>query len=100
MAVRNYIAIAEPSDDGTWWFSFLGFPGVTSAGDSAGQIVAQAQDALASAIAAGAPCRPRSKTACFRHTISGTTTNRWLCWCRSPCPPLPWRSNCGHHRRA
>jgi hypothetical protein len=35
MGVRNYIAIAEPSDDGkTWWISFPGFPGATSAMES------------------------------------------------------------------
>jgi predicted RNase H-like HicB family nuclease len=57
--VRNYIAIAEPSDDGkTWWIGFPGFPGVTSAADGPGQIVAQAQDALASAIGAGASLPP------------------------------------------
>jgi len=55
MDVRNYIAIAEPSDDGTtWWISFPGFPGVTSAADRPDQIAEQARDALASAIEAGA----------------------------------------------
>jgi predicted RNase H-like HicB family nuclease len=55
MDVRNYIAIAEPSDDGTtWWISFPGFPGVTSAADRPEQIARQAQDALASAVEAGA----------------------------------------------
>jgi predicted RNase H-like HicB family nuclease len=53
--VRNYIAIAEPSDDGaTWWISFPGLPGVTSAADRPEQIATQARDALASAIEAGA----------------------------------------------
>lgn len=56
--MRNYIAIAEPSDDGTWWISFPGFPGVTSAADGPEQIAAQAQDALASAIEAGATLPP------------------------------------------
>lgn len=56
MDVRNYIAIAEPSDDGTtWWISFPGFPGVTSAADRPEQIAEQARDALASAVEAGAP---------------------------------------------
>jgi predicted RNase H-like HicB family nuclease len=54
MAVRNYIAIAEPSDRGVWWISFPGLPGVTSAADGPEQIVPQAQDALASAVEAGA----------------------------------------------
>lgn len=57
--MRNFIAIAEPSDDGkTWWISFPGLPGVMSAADRPEQIVPQAQDALASAIEAGAtlPC--------------------------------------------
>lgn len=58
MGVKNYVAIAEPSDDGTWWISFPGFPGVTSAANGPGQIVSQAQDALASAIGAGAPLPP------------------------------------------
>ena len=53
--MRNYIAIAEPSDDGTtWWISFPDLPGVTSAADRPEQIAAQAQDALASAVEAGA----------------------------------------------
>jgi len=58
MAVRNYIAIAEPSADGTWWISFPGFPGVTSAADGPEQIAPQARDALASAIEAGAVLPP------------------------------------------
>ena len=56
--MRNYIAIAEPSDDGTWWISFPGFPGVTSAADRPERIAAQARDALASAIEAGAALPP------------------------------------------
>ena len=57
--MRNYIAIAEPSDDGkTWWISFPGFPGVTSAADRPEQIAAQARDALASAVEAGASLPP------------------------------------------
>jgi predicted RNase H-like HicB family nuclease len=57
--MRNYIAIAEPSDDGkTWWISFPGFPGVTSAADGAEQIATQARDALTSAIEAGAALPP------------------------------------------
>jgi len=58
--VKSYIAIAEPSDDGkTWWISFPGLPGVTSAADSPAEIASQARDALASAIEAGAVL-PRS----------------------------------------
>ena len=57
--VKNYIAIAEPSDDGkTWWISFPGFPGVTSAADGPEQIASQARDALASAMEAGAALPP------------------------------------------
>jgi predicted RNase H-like HicB family nuclease len=56
--VRNYIAIAEPSDDGTWWISFPNLPGVTSAADGPEQIATQAQDALASAVEAGAVLPP------------------------------------------
>jgi predicted RNase H-like HicB family nuclease len=53
--VKNYIAIVEPSDDGkTWWISFPGLPGIASAADRPEQIVTQAQDALASALEAGA----------------------------------------------
>jgi predicted RNase H-like HicB family nuclease len=59
MDVRNYIAIAEPSDAGqTWWISFPGLPGVTSAADGPEQIAAQARDALASAIDAGMKLPP------------------------------------------
>lgn len=57
--MRNYIAIAEPSDDGkTWWISFPSFPGVTSAAHGPEQIARQAQDALTSAIEAGAALPP------------------------------------------
>jgi len=57
--VRNYIAIAEPSDDGkTWWISFPGLPGVTSAADGPEHIATQARDALTSAIEAGAVLPP------------------------------------------
>jgi predicted RNase H-like HicB family nuclease len=57
--MRNYIAIAEPANDGkSWWISFPGLPGVTSAANGPGQIATQAQDALASAIDAGAALPP------------------------------------------
>jgi predicted RNase H-like HicB family nuclease len=56
--MKNYIAIAEPSDDGTWWISLPGIPGVTSAADGAGRIVVQAQDALASAVGADVALPP------------------------------------------
>ena len=56
--MKNYIAIAELSDDGTWWISFPGFPGVTSAADRPEQIAAQAQHALASAFEAEAGLPP------------------------------------------
>jgi predicted RNase H-like HicB family nuclease len=53
--LKNYIAIVEPSDNGkTWWISFPGLPGVISAADRPERIVTQAQDALASAVEAGA----------------------------------------------
>jgi predicted RNase H-like HicB family nuclease len=52
----HYIAIAEPADDGkTWWISFPGLDGVTSAADGPRQIATQARDALTSAVEAGAP---------------------------------------------
>ena len=44
-----YYAIAEAGDGGSWWISFPGRDGIVSAADDAGQIVQQAQDALASA---------------------------------------------------
>lgn len=53
--MRSYIAIVETSEDGrTWWISFPGFPGVTSAASSPGEIVVRAREALASAVEAGA----------------------------------------------
>ena len=49
--MRSYIAIVEASDDGrTWWISFPGFPGVTSAANGPAEIVSQARDALARAL--------------------------------------------------
>ncbi len=61
--MKSYIAIAEPSDDGSWWISFPGLPGVTSAAEGVAQIVSQAQGALTSALEAGGLCRLRSRTA-------------------------------------
>jgi predicted RNase H-like HicB family nuclease len=59
MGMRNFIAIAEPADDGrTWWISFPGLPGVTSAADGPEQIAAQARDALDSASEAGVVLPP------------------------------------------
>jgi predicted RNase H-like HicB family nuclease len=53
--MKYYIAIVEPTDDGkTWWNSFPGLPGVISAADRPERIATQAQDALASAVEAGA----------------------------------------------
>jgi hypothetical protein len=58
-APKNYLAITEPSDDGkTWWISFPGRDGIVSAADDAGQIVQQAQDALASAAMHGGSLPP------------------------------------------
>ena len=57
--MKNYIAIVEASDDEKRLrISFPGRPGVTSAADRPEAIMRQAQDALASAIEAGA--RPPS----------------------------------------
>jgi predicted RNase H-like HicB family nuclease len=57
--LKNYVAIVEPSDDGKmWWISFPGLPGVTSAASTPGEIVAQAQDALASATENGVALPP------------------------------------------
>jgi predicted RNase H-like HicB family nuclease len=58
MAVRNYIAIAEPAGSGKWWTSFPGLPGVTSAADGPEQTAPQAQDALTFAVEAGAVLPP------------------------------------------
>ena len=57
--MRNYIVIAEPSADGkTWWISFPGLPGVISAANGPQHIARQAQDALTSAVEAGALVPP------------------------------------------
>ena len=45
----HFYAVAERGEDKTWWISFPGRDGITSAADDAGEIIAQAQDALASA---------------------------------------------------
>ena len=46
--MQHYYAIAERGAGTTWWISFPGRDGITSAADDAGEIVAQAQDALGS----------------------------------------------------
>ncbi len=47
--LRHYYAIAERGQQGrTWWISFPGRDGIISATDDARDLVAQAQDALAS----------------------------------------------------
>ena len=56
--MKSYVAIAELSDDGTWWISFPGLPGVASAADGPEGIAHQARDALASATEAGAALPP------------------------------------------
>ena len=51
MMKRSYMAIAEQvPGETTWWISFPSFPGVTSAADSAAEIMAQVGDALATVI--------------------------------------------------
>lgn len=53
--MKHYIAIVEPSGDGkTLWISFAGLPDVMSAADRPEDIVGQAQEALISAVEAGA----------------------------------------------
>jgi predicted RNase H-like HicB family nuclease len=92
MHVRNYIAIAEPSEDGkTWWISFPGFPGVTSVADRPEQIAAQARDALASAIEAGAALPPAIEDGVIPSMTSASIRNRWSCLCpiRRLRPRLP-----------
>jgi hypothetical protein len=49
MARQHYYAIAERGNGTTWWISFPG-ASIYSAADDAGGIVAQAQDALESAV--------------------------------------------------
>ena len=46
--MNNFYAVAELGDDGVWWISFPGRDGITTAADTAIEITAQAQDALAS----------------------------------------------------
>jgi len=48
--MQHYYAVAEPDDAGGFWISFPDRPGITSAAVSAVEIVAQAQDALASVL--------------------------------------------------
>ena len=53
--MKHYLAIVEPSDDGkTLWISLAGLPGIMSAADRPEDIVRQAQEALISAVEAGA----------------------------------------------
>ena len=56
--MRHYYAIVEAGDGGSWWISFPGRDGITSAADDAKQIVAQAQDALESAAMHGGRLPP------------------------------------------
>ncbi|MCL2430429.1 MAG: hypothetical protein FWD12_14455 [Alphaproteobacteria bacterium] len=48
--MAQYYAIAERGEGSTWWITFPGRPGITSAARDADEIVAQAQDALASVL--------------------------------------------------
>jgi hypothetical protein len=48
--MQHYYAIAEPDDAGGFWISFPDGPGIFSAANSAGEIVAQARDALDTAL--------------------------------------------------
>ena len=47
--MRHYYVIAEAGDGTWWWISFPGRGGIVAAAPDAGQIVTQAQAALASA---------------------------------------------------
>ena len=60
----HYYAIAERGSRTTWWISFPGRDGITSAADDAGQIVVQAQDALASAAMYGRRLPPCDRGWC------------------------------------
>jgi predicted RNase H-like HicB family nuclease len=53
--MRHYYAVAERGNGRSWWLSFPGLPGVFSAADDAGLIVAQATDALDTAVESGLP---------------------------------------------
>jgi predicted RNase H-like HicB family nuclease len=54
----HYYAMAEVGDGGSWWISFPGRDGIVSVANDAGQIVQQAQDALASAAMHGGRLPP------------------------------------------
>jgi predicted RNase H-like HicB family nuclease len=56
--MQHYYAIAEASDGETWWISFPGRDGIISAAGDAKEIIAQAQDALASAAMYGGSLPP------------------------------------------
>jgi predicted RNase H-like HicB family nuclease len=58
--MAHYYAIAERGQGTTWWISFPDGPGIYSAADDAGEIVAQAQDALASVLMHPPADLPRS----------------------------------------
>jgi predicted RNase H-like HicB family nuclease len=47
--MRNYFAIVEPDEAGGYWISFPGRHGITSAAESARDIIRNARDALESA---------------------------------------------------
>ena len=75
--VRNYIAIAEPSDDGqTWWISFPGLPGITSAADRPEQIAAQARMRWPAPSMPARRCRRPSRMELSRPLTWPTTTAR------------------------
>ena len=48
--MQHYYAVAEPDGVGGFWISFPDRDGITSAAKSAGEIVAQARDALESVL--------------------------------------------------
>ena len=48
--MQHYYAVAEPDDAGGFWISVPDRPGITSAAESAGEIVSQALDALESVL--------------------------------------------------
>jgi predicted RNase H-like HicB family nuclease len=50
--------VAERGDNDAWWIRFPDRDGITSAAEDAARIVAQAQDALASAIMYGGSLPP------------------------------------------
>lgn len=79
--MMHYYAIAERGQGRTWWISFPGRDGITSAAEDAGDIVAQAQDALASAAMYGGR---------LPLAVGRTAPSRRPIWTTSRLPQWSW----------